>query len=98
MSTGGHYIYVRGRGEWNKCPGWNKPCTDTYIYRLALKLAVSGFAWPPAATAPSGGSRGGCVGWQPHAASLFMLQVVKLIPFGFAMILARSQSELGLSD
>lgn len=36
-------------------------------------------------------SRAGCVGWQPHAAGLLMSQVVQLIAFGFATILARSQ-------
>lgn len=50
------------------------------------------------ALAPSKGSRGGCVGWQPHAAGLLMAQVVQLIAFGFVMILARSLSRLGLSD
>lgn len=31
------------------------------------------------------------MGWQPHAAGLLMSQVVQLIAFGFAIILARSQ-------
>lgn len=47
------------------------------------------------ALAPSKGSRGGCVGWQPHAAGLLMAQVVQLIAFGFAMILARSLESVG---
>lgn len=45
-----------------------------------------GFAQPPAAPAPSAGSRGGCAVWWPHAAGSLTSQVVQLIAFGFAMI------------